>query len=129
MQRTHSEISADPAQDRRHRPRVTVAVPFRLYDDSRARLLLHARTLDLSTGGALLHGVCKVEVGSPVRVEISRGPARNPLALGAIVVRIHAPLPSTPHATPGNHGVAVRFNDLSPIDETVLAGIIQEARA
>lgn len=128
MQRTHFETGADPAQDRRLRPRVTVAVPFRLYD-GHDRLVLHARTLDLSTGGALLHGVCKVEVGSPVRVEISRGPARNPLALGAIVVRMHAPLPSTPHATPGNHGVAVRFNDLSPIDETVLAGIIKDARA
>ncbi len=128
MQRTHFETGADPAQDRRHRPRVTVAVPFRLYD-GHGRLLLHARTLDLSTGGALLHGVCKAEVGSPVRVEIGRGPARNPLALGAIVVRLHAPIPAAPHATQGNHGVAVRFHDLSPLDETLLARIIKDARA
>lgn len=128
MQRTPLDAGTEPAEDRRRRPRVTVAVPFRLFD-GHDRLLLHARTLDLSTGGALLHGVCKVEVGSPVRVEISRGPDRNPLALGAIVVRMHAPLPSTPHATPGNHGVAVRFNNLSSIDETVLTGLIREARA
>lgn len=126
MQPTQFEIDADARRDRRRRPRVTVAVPFRLYDDD--RLLLSARTLDLSTGGALLHGVCKVEVGGKVRVEISRGPSRNPLTLEAMVVRLHAPTPATPTATAGNHGTAVRFEQLSKIDETVLAGIIRNAR-
>lgn len=124
MQRTRFEIDGDVRQDRRRRPRVTVAVPFRLYDD-RDRLLLHARTLDLSTGGALLHGVCKADVGSAVRVEISRGAARNPLTLRATVIRRHAPADETP----GNHGVAIRFEAISSIDETVLAGIIRDARA
>lgn len=128
MQRTQFETDADPRRDRRGRPRVTVAVPFRLLDD-RGRVLLNARTLDLSTGGALLHGVCKADIGADVRVEISRGPARNPLTLEAIVVRVHAPTPAGPHATAGNHGIAVRFEGISLIDETVLAGIIRDARA
>lgn len=127
MQPTQSESDADPDGERRCRPRVTVGVPFRLYDD-RDQLLLHARTLDLSTRGALLHGVCKVGVGASVRVEINRGPARNPLSLWGTVVRVHAPSPPTPHATLGNHGVAVRF-EVGVLDETVLDGIIRAARA
>ncbi len=126
MQRTF-ETDASPLRDRRGRPRVTVAVPFRLFGGS--QLLLSARTLDLSTGGALLHGVAKTEIGAEVRVELSRGQARNPLTLRATVVRLHAPAPASPRATPGNHGIAVRFDELSAIDETVLAGMIRDARA
>ncbi len=126
MQSTHEDTDANARQDRRGRPRVTVAVPFRLCD-RRGRVLLSARTLDLSTGGALLHGTCSVNVGAEVQVEISRGAARNPLTLTAQIVRLHAPNPSLP-AAPGNHGVAVRFSNLSAIDETVLAGIIRDAR-
>lgn len=128
MQGTQFETETDPRRDRRGRPRVTVAVPFRLLDD-RGRLLLNARTLDLSTAGALLHGVCKAEVGNDVRVEISRGPARNPLALSATVVRLHAPAGESPLSASGNHGIAVRFDGVSPIDETVLTGIIRDARS
>ncbi len=127
MEGTQVDANGDSGPDRRGRTRVTVAVAFKLFSE-RGQLLMGARTLDLSTAGALLHGVCKTEIGQTVRVEISRGAARNPLSLGATVVRLQAPAPATPHAQPGNHGVAVRFNDLSPIDETVLATIIKNAR-
>lgn len=128
MQGTQVDTGGDSPQDRRGRPRVTVAVAFKLFDD-RGRMLLSARTLDLSTAGALLHGVCKTDIGETVRVEVSRGAARNPLSLEATVVRLQAPAPTSPHALPGNHGVAVRFNELSPIDETVLASLINGARS
>lgn len=128
MQGTVVDTSADSPQDRRGRARVTVAVAFKLFDDS-GRMLLSARTLDLSTAGALLHGVCKADIGETVRVEVSRGAARNPLSLAATVVRLQAPAPTSPHALPGNHGVAVHFNELSPIDETVLGSLINGARS
>ncbi|MBV1856784.1 MAG: PilZ domain-containing protein [Nannocystaceae bacterium] len=127
MQGTQVDMSVDSPQDRRGRPRVTVAVAFKLFDD-RGRMLLNARTLDLSTGGALLHGACKTDIGETVRVEVSRGAARNPLSLEATVVRLQAPAPASPDALPGNHGIGIRFNDLSPIDETVLASLIKSAR-
>jgi len=128
VQGTQVDMSAGSPEDRRVRPRVTVAVAFKLFD-ARGRMLLHARTLDLSTAGALLHGVCKTDIGETVRVEVSRGAARNPLSLEATVVRLQAPTPARPDALPGNHGIGIRFNDLSPIDETVLASLIKGARS
>ena len=127
MQGTQVDTGVDSPEDRRGRTRVTVAVAFKLFDD-RGRVLLNARTLDLSTAGALLHGVCKSDVGETVRVEVSRGPARNPLSLAATVVRLQAPGTASTELPAGSHGIAVRFNDLSPIDETVLASLIQNAR-
>ncbi len=117
-------VSAHPERspERRDRPRVTVAVPFRLYGRGQ-KLLLNARTLDLSTAGALLHGSCPAEVGEPVRVEVSRGPARNPLQLDATVVRF-----CEPDRSRRNHGIAVRFENLSSIDEAVLGNIINDAQ-
>ncbi|MEM6295805.1 MAG: PilZ domain-containing protein [Myxococcota bacterium] len=122
MQGTEYGGEVSTRTERRGRPRVTVAVPFRLYSADE-RLLLTARTLDLSTGGALLHGNCKAAVGEPVRIEISRGAARNPLRLHATVVRF-----CDPDRTRRNHGVAVRFDELGALDETVLNGIIRDAR-
>lgn len=118
----YGEVSESDAE-RRVRPRVTVAVQFAMYSLSH-RLLLRARTLDLSTHGALLHGICPARVGEPVSLEIGRGPARNPLTLKAQVVRF-----CEPNATRGHHGVAVRFADVGALDETVLRSIIEEARA
>lgn len=80
---------------------------------------LSARTLDVSTTGALLHCGAPLRVGDSVRVEVSRGALRNPLALNAEIVRLAAPT-----ATRRHHGVAVRFTNLSPIDAKVLESII-----
>ena len=108
--------------ERRTRPRVMVSVPFRLYD-ANAQLLLRARTLDLSTHGALLHGTCPLEVGARVQLEVVRGEARNPLRLQAQVVRLAQPAARRRH-----HGIAVRFIDVSALDEAVLESIIARAR-
>lgn len=116
------ELDGAPSSERRQSPRVMVAVPFRLYSWD-ARLLLTARTLDLSTAGALVHGLCHAQVGQAVRVEVGRGKARNPLSLEATVVRF-----ARPEQPSGNHGVAVRFEGISPIDEAVLGRIIRDAR-
>jgi hypothetical protein len=102
-----------------------VSVPFRLYGKgAERRLLLRARTLDLSTAGALLHGCCSLQVGQPVRLSVVRGTARNPLELDAEVVRIAEPNQRRRH-----HGVAIRFTNLSPLEETLLKSIIAQARA
>jgi hypothetical protein len=98
-------------------------VPFRLYSAAGRRLLLRARTLDLSTAGALLHGTCGARVGEPVSVEVPRGPARNPLRLQAEVVRF-----ADPDVHRRNYGVAVRFVNVSPVDEAVLKTIIADAQ-
>jgi hypothetical protein len=115
------ETLDDRDRDRRDRQRVTVAVPFSMY--AGRRLLLRARTLDLSTAGALLHGTCGVQVGEPVSLEVARGPARNPLRLQAEVVRFSEPDVHRRHT-----GVAVRFVNLSAVDEAVLRTIIDAAQ-
>ena len=109
-------------QERRHAPRTMVSVPLRMYAED-DRLLLNARTVDLSSCGALLHGGGSLVVGQPVRVEISRGPARNPLQLRAEIVRI-----SQPNARRRQHGIAVRFTDVGELDAAILASIITAAR-
>jgi hypothetical protein len=108
--------------ERRVAPRTMVSVPLRMVSDD-GRPLLTARTVDLSTRGALLHGGCSLHVGQSVRVEISRGTARNPLCLTAEIVRI-----SEPNAHRRQHGIAVRFTDVGEIDATILASIIAAAR-
>lgn len=70
----------------------------------------------------MLHGAGPFHVGQPVNVEVLRGTARNPLTLRAEVVRI-----DTPCAHRRRHGVAVRFIDLSELDEAILASIIAAA--
>jgi hypothetical protein len=110
--------------DRRQRPRVTVSLPLTMYGDGEdGPLLMRAHTVDMSTVGALLHGSTHIEIGRRVRIEVPRGAARNPLWLSAQVVRI-----AKPEAGRHLHGVAVRFVDLSALDEAVLATIIAEAQ-
>lgn len=117
-----TETTFPGERDRRHVPRTIVSVPLRMYAED-DRLLLNGRTVDLSTGGALLHGLCPLQVGQPVRVEVSRGPARNPLKLRAEVVRI-----AEPDARRRQHGIAVRFTDVSELDATILSSIIARVR-
>ncbi len=87
------------------------------------RVLLRARTLDLSTAGALVHGSGPFRVGQTVEVEVTRGQSRNPLTLQAEVVRI-----TIPQEHRKQHGVAVRFTEVSDLDETILESIIAAAR-
>lgn len=112
----------DGDNDRRTRPRVMVSVPYQLYGAD-GQLLLRARTLDLSTHGALLHGSCGLSIGDHVQLELMRGEARNPLKLRAEVVRLAEPAANRRH-----HGIGVQFQDISALDETILKSVIADAR-
>lgn len=109
-------------EERRHRPRTLVSVPLTVYGRDR-RPVMRARTIDLSCSGALVHGAGPIRVGQSVLVEIPRGDSRNPLILKAEVVRI-----STPSQHRMQHGVALRFAEVSPLDEAILESIIAAAR-
>jgi PilZ domain-containing protein len=108
--------------DRRRHPRRHVSVQTRVFAEQ--RLLLSARTLDVSMSGALLHGTARVDLGQTVRVEVSRGGNRNPLVLDAEVVRIETP-------TPGlrRHVVAVRWLARDPGDAAAIASLVSTAEA
>lgn len=108
--------------ERRSKPRTLVSVPLTMYGRNR-QLLIRARTVDLSCAGALVHGAGPIRVGQSVEVEVGRGDSRNPLTLKAEVVRI-----STPDHHRKQHGVALRFVDVSAIDEAILEAIIAAAR-
>ncbi len=108
--------------ERRQKARTLVSVPLTMYGRDR-RLLIRARTVDLSCAGALVHGAGQIRVGQEVDIEVPRGDSRNPLTLKAEVVRI-----STPSEHRRQHGVALRFVDLSPLDEAILESIIAAAR-
>lgn len=108
--------------ERRRKPRSLVSVPMRVQTRG-GRLLMQARTIDLSVAGALVHGSAPLRVGQVVTVEVGRGDARNPLTLQAEVVRI-----TTPDARRRQHGVALRFTDVSKLDEAIIESIIASAR-
>lgn len=110
------------APERRSKPRSLVSVPMSMYGRDH-RLLMRARTVDLSCAGAMVHGAGPVRVGQPVSIEVLRGQSRNPLTLSAEVVRI-----ATPCEHRRRHGVAVRFTDVSELDETILESIIAAAK-
>jgi c-di-GMP-binding flagellar brake protein YcgR len=99
-----------------------VSVPAAIYD-GQDRMLLRARTIDLSAFGALLHGATQIRVGDRVNFEVHRGDARNPLRLAAEVVRL-----TTPDANRRQHSIALRFCDVSAVDATVLKAIIADHR-
>lgn len=112
----------ESGDERRSKPRTLVSVPLSMYGRDR-RLLIRARTVDLSCAGALVHGAGPIRVGQEVEVEVPRGNSRNPLTLKAQVVRI-----STPDEHRKQHGVALQFIEVSEIDETILKAIIAAAR-
>ena len=109
--------------ERRRLPRTLVSLPLAMFTKAGDRVLLRARTVDLSPAGALLHGSGAVRVGQIVRVDVPRGASRNPLSLHAEIVRI-----ATPSAHRRQHGVALRFTDVSELDAAVLRTIIDAAR-
>ncbi len=111
---------ANVIQERRRLPRTLVSVPLSMYAGD--RMVMRARTVDLSPAGALLHGSPAVQIGQYVRVEVPRGSSRNPLSLRAEVVRI-----AVPNVHRRQHGVALRFTEVSEIDAAVLRSIIDRA--
>lgn len=95
-----------------------MSFPARVFDNG--RLLLSARTLDLSLGGALLHGHARLGVGQTVRVEVPRGRTRNPLVLSAEVVRVEEP-----NAQLRRHGLALRWVDPDLAGVAALASLLR----
>jgi c-di-GMP-binding flagellar brake protein YcgR len=110
-------------QERRRVERSMVSVPLRMFGTDE-RLLLRARTVDLSPHGALLHGGVSIAVGQVVDVEVVRGTEKNPLRLKAEVVRI-----SAPDERRRQHRVALRFCDVSDLDAAILSSIIEDAQS
>ena len=108
--------------DRRVHPRRHLSMPTRVYAEQ--RLLLSARSLDVSMSGALLHGTARVECGQTVRVEVSRGGNRNPLVLDAEVVRIETPMPGL-----RRHVLALRWLARGPADAAAIAALLRAAEA
>ncbi|MBK8236711.1 MAG: PilZ domain-containing protein [Nannocystaceae bacterium] len=105
-------------QERRAHPRSPASLATRIWHEE--RLLLSARTLDISLSGALLHGSVRLDPGEIVRVEVSRGGLRNPLVLRAEVVRIETPSPLL-----RRHGIAVRWLDADVADHAALASLLR----
>lgn len=105
--------------DRRGHPRTAVSFPARVFHDE--RLLLSGRTLDVSLGGALLHGRARLDVGQTVRVEVPRGGTRNPLVLRAEVVLLEEPNPQL-----RRHGLALRWIEPDVADVAALASLLRD---
>ncbi|NVB40797.1 PilZ domain-containing protein [Pseudenhygromyxa sp. WMMC2535] len=85
--------------------------------------MLMSRTIDLSTSGAFVRTNRPLPEGSTVTVAFNRGTDRNPLMLEAEVVRAGT-------ADEGRQrGIAVRFKDMSEIDEVLLADLIERMRS
>ena len=82
---------------------------------------LRSRTVELSTISAYVQCARPLEVGSVVTVKIDRGRDRNPLALEAEVVRVGTTAEGRPD------GLAVRFLDIGPIEESALEELIASA--
>ena len=104
------------------RPRVAVAIEIKLHAPEHHYMLM-SRTIDLSTSGAFLRTNRPLPVGAAVTVAFNRGSDRNPLQLDAEVVRSGT-------ADGGRQrGIAVRFTDLSDLDEMSLADLIARMRS
>lgn len=103
--------------DRRARPRISVAIEIKLQAPEHHYTLM-SRTIDLSSHGAFVRTNRPLPIGAPVTVSFNRGNDRNPLMLEAEVVRSGT-------ADGGRQrGIAVRFKDLSELDELLLNELI-----
>ncbi len=108
--------------ERRARPRIAVAIELKLHAPQH-HFMLMSRTIDLSTHGAFVRTNRPLPVGAAVTVAFNRGSNRNPLQIDAEVVRAGT-------ADGGRQtGIALRFKDLSDVDESLLAELIARARA
>jgi Tfp pilus assembly protein PilZ len=113
---------SEQTMERRTRPRIAVAVELKLHAPEHHYMLM-SRTVDLSTRGAFVRTNRPLPIGATVTVAFSRGNSRNPLQIDAEVVRSGT--------TDGGRqtGIALRFTDLSEMDETMLAELIERSRA
>jgi len=110
----------DKEDDRRRRPRIHVSLELKLLAPEQ-HLILVSRTVELSTTGAFVRTSRALPIGSRVRVAFQRGAHRNPLTLDAEVVRVGT-------ADGGRQiGIAVRFLDVTQLDEALLSEIISRA--
>lgn len=108
--------------ERRARERVNVAIELKLEAPAQ-RLMMVSRTVDLSSHGAFVRTNRELPVGAEVNVAFRRGKDRNPLSLEGEVVRSGT--------TDGGlvSGIAIRFKDLTELDEAILTELIDRARA
>lgn len=117
MSTTHnhgSDNSDYGGPERRTRPRAQVHI------DSELRLgdaAMPVQTLDLSSHGAFVRTARPLPVGCTLRVALHRGAQRNPLVLGAEVVRVGT---QREGRAPG---LGLRFTDLTDIDEASLRAL------
>jgi hypothetical protein len=104
------------------RPRISVAIEIKLHAPAHHYMLM-SRTIDLSTSGAFVRTNRALPIGAPVTVSFNRGNDRNPLMLDAEVVRSGT-------ADGGRQrGIALRFTDLSDLDEMLLSELINRSRS
>lgn len=115
-------VSDPPSFDRRARPRVSVAIELKLRAPEH-RYQIMSSTVDLSTHGAFVRTSRTLPVGAPVTVAFNRGSERNPLMFEAEVVRAGL-------ADGGRQqGMALRFKDVSDMEESLLSELIDRHRS
>ena len=108
--------------DRRARQRIAVAVELKLHAPEQ-RVMMLSRTVDLSSHGAFVRTNRELPIGAQVNVAFQRGPNRNPLRIDAEVVRSGL-------ADGGRlSGIAIRFKDLTDLDEALISELIERNRA
>jgi hypothetical protein len=115
-----ADASQPTGSERRARERINIAVELKLEAPDQ-RVMMVSRTVDLSSHGAFVRTNRSLPVGAHVQIAFTRGTERNPLALDGEVVRSGA--------TDGGRltGIAIRFKDLTELDEALLNELIDRA--
>lgn len=107
--------------ERRAKLRAGIALDLQLTAPSLQYAVL-SQTIDVSTGDAYIRSSRPLPPGTRVTVQFDRGQQWNPLSIEAEVVRIGDDDQGRPR------GFAVRFVDLSDLDELVLRSLIDRAK-
>ncbi len=116
------DLMSDSTAERRQRMRIPVSVELKLHAPDLHFVLL-SRTIDMSTHGAFVRSNRPLPMGAEVTVQLERGEARNPLTLNAKVVRVG----NTDEGR--SNGIAIRFTEITDLDEALLKDIISAAKA
>ena len=115
-----ADASQPTGSNRRARERINIAVELKLEAPAQ-RVMMVSRTVDLSIHGAFVRTNRALPVGAQVQVAFTRGSDRNPLAIEGEVVRSGS-------ADGGRlTGIAIRFKDLTELDEALLNELITRA--